>query len=153
MGQCFKSAAEVEQILAQIGAALSQPWIQLDGPLKMFERRLGLPQRPINHPDIGVRHCIVRTQGKTGFEVLQGFVVASQRLKRKAQIVVRFGVVVPELQGHPATAYGAIELASRPIGLGEIGVERGYAGSQGHGPVDQLDGPRRLPLLVENHAQ
>ena len=62
-----------------------------------------------------------------------------QALQGRAQIAERFGIVRPDRQGRAATTDSALEIAERPICLGQVGMVNVGVRPQSHGPADQLD--------------
>ena len=153
MRQGLIGMAAVEQKLAEVGAGLRQVGIECDGTLEMFHGLVGLSQTAIDRADIRMGHCVVGTQGESSLEMLDRLVASAQGLQRQGEVIVRLGIVFPELQGSPAASHGALELAGRPVGFGQVGMESGHTGAKSDGLADELDRLGRLALLVKDHAQ
>ena len=150
--QAFLGFALIHQHRAEVAAGQGQVGIERDRGAIRPESRAG-PKRAGRRTEVGRLG-----QGEIGTQFARGTRratpgKAAQRVQREAEVVGRFGVGLSQPQGGPAAVNGLLVVAERAVGFGQVGVVKGRIGLQCHRPADQLDGARKIPILIMQHAE
>ena len=120
--QRFVGLTAIQQHLAQVGLGRREARVQLDGAAEMVECLVLLAQLAQPDPQVVVGHHEVRPQLERAAELFNRLGVLAQTLQGRSEVAEGFGIIRPDRQGRAATSDGAIEIAERPIRLGQVGV-------------------------------
>ena len=145
--------AAVDEHLAEVRPGRGELRVQLHGAAEVLEGLVAQAGFAQGDAEIVVGRCELGAQLQGASELLDRLLASPQALQRQAEVRQCLREIRPQAERGTAAADGSIHLTETPVHLGEIGVEGRDVRSQGHGPADQLDGLRVVPLLVIQHAE